>query len=215
MSRTLSGKAQHKAMNRTSYNTIATTWDSARSTWSGMEQRFVDTFLAEIVAPSPILDLGCGTGRPIGEYLLSRGYSLTGIDQAANLLQFARSRFPQARWIESRIEDLEDVAGSEQFAGIICWDALFHIERSAHAAILRTMAALLRPNGRIMLTIGGSDHPAFTDTMFGQPFFYDSHPPEIVVQIIEQIGFQIIAAEFLDKPTSGRDKGRYVIVAGV
>jgi hypothetical protein len=75
------------------------------------------------------------------------------------------------------------------------------------------MAAFLQPNGMIMVTVGGSDHPAFTDTMFDQPFFYDSHPPATVIAILEQIGFAIVRAEFLDLPTTGRDKGRYAIVA--
>jgi SAM-dependent methyltransferase len=197
-------------MNRNSYNTIAASWDAARSTFSDAEQRLVTLFLEGITVPDPILDLGCGTGRPIGEYLLRRGYALVGVDQAVDMLQFARTRFPEATWIESSIEGFQTTM---VFAGIVCWDALFHIERSFHEGILRRMAIMLRPNGTIMLTVGGSAQPAFTDTMFDQPFFYDSHPPEIVVDLLEQIGFQIIAAEFLNKPTSGRDKGRYVVVA--
>lgn len=194
-------------MNRDSYNMVAPSWDAM---FFGEEQRVVDTFLAGIIAPAAILDLGCGTGRPIGEYILNRGYELVGIDQAAGMLQLARVRFPQATWIESRIEDFHT---SAQFAGIVCWDALFHIERSAHAGILQQMASMLSPNGKIMITIGGSDHPAFTDTMFGQSFFYDSHPPELGVHLLKQLGFDIIAAEFLNLPTSERDKGRYCIVA--
>jgi len=64
-----------------------------------------------------------------------------------------------------------------------------------------------------MLTVGGSDHPAFTDSMFEQQFFYDSYPPQKVLEILGNLGFIILISEFMNKPTSGRDKGRYAIVA--
>jgi hypothetical protein len=64
-----------------------------------------------------------------------------------------------------------------------------------------------------MLTVGGSDHPAFTDWMFGEEFFYDSHPPETALAILQQVGLEPVLAEFMNLPTSGRDKGRYAIVA--
>ncbi|MBF0548091.1 MAG: class I SAM-dependent methyltransferase [Candidatus Riflebacteria bacterium] len=132
------------------------------------------------------------------------------MDQSANLLKLARTRFPNADWIESRMEDF---TSTERFAGAVCWDALFHVERSYHEGLLRKMATFLYPRGKIMLTVGGSDHPPFTDTMFDQPFYYDSHPPDKVIELLMKLGFNILTAEFLDMPTSGRDKGRYAIVA--
>ena len=47
------------------------------------------------------VDLGCGTGRPIGEYILERGFLLTGIDQSARMLELARQRLPRGQWLES------------------------------------------------------------------------------------------------------------------
>ncbi len=67
--------------------------------------------------------------------------------------------------------------------------------------------------GRLMLTVGGSEHPAFTDRMFGAEFFYDSHPPEVELKLLRDLGFETLIAEFLNVPTNGRDKGRFAIVA--
>jgi hypothetical protein len=66
--------------------------------------------------------------------------------------------------------------------------------------------------GRLMLTIGGSEHPAFTDVMFAETFFYDSHAPETTAAILTGLGCQILIDEFMNKPTAGRDKGRSVFV---
>ncbi len=196
-------------MNRHSYNQIATAWDEARGTF-GPERKYFDTFLEGIPPPASFLDLGCGTGRPIAEHLLGLGHRVTAVDQADQLLALARERFPSGRWIEARLEEFEPM---EMYAGVICWDALFHLPRKTHEAILARVAACLNPGGRLVLSVGGSEHPAFTDTMFGETFFYDSHPPEWVVEILGSLGFEMLVAEFLNPPTSGRDKGRFAIVA--
>jgi SAM-dependent methyltransferase len=196
-------------VNHYSYNQIAAAWDEARNTF-GRERKYFDAFLEGVPVPSSFLDLGCGTGRPVAEHLLSLGHRVTGVDQAEELLALARERFPQGRWIEARLEEYEP---AEKYAGVICWDALFHIPRETHERILARAAGCLDPGGRLVLSVGGSEHPAFTDTMLGETFFYDSHQPERVVEILGSLGFEMLVAEFLDLPTSGRDKGRFAIVA--
>lgn len=197
-------------VNRDSYNSIALQWDTARSKCSGLEVEYLDAFLDGLKVPSRILDLGCGTGRPIAEALLDRGHHVTGVDQAAGMLELARKRLPGGIWIESRIEDF---VSAEPFDGIVCWDALFHIERGIHEELVCRMAGMLVDGGRLMLSFGGSDHPAFTDTMYGETFFYDSHPPEVELEILRSSGFEPVVSEFTNVPDGGRDKGRYAVVA--
>jgi trans-aconitate methyltransferase len=131
------------------------------------------------------------------------------VDQSAALLAIAGARFPRAEWIESR---LEDYVPRERCAGAICWDALFHIPREHHAAILQRTAAALLPGGRLMITVGGSESPPFEDTMLGETFAYDSHPPEKALAIVKDCGLEVLVGEFMNQPTSGRDKGRYAII---
>jgi len=197
-------------MNRESYNALAPSWDTARCAFSGREREYVDALLDGLPVPSRVLDLGCGTGRPIAEHILAKGHHVTGVDHAEALLDLARTRHPSATWIKATIESF---APAEQFNAIVCWDALFHIDRSKHESLLAWFAKMLLPGGRVMLTVGGSEHPAFTDMMYGQPFFCDSHPPETVLAMLGSLGFEPVIAEFMNLPTSGRDKGRYAVVA--
>lgn len=64
-----------------------------------------------------------------------------------------------------------------------------------------------------MLTSGGSEHPAFTDSMFGEEFFYDSHPPEALRAFLGTLGLRVLREELLNAPTGGRDKGRIAVLA--
>ena len=197
-------------MNRRSYNAIAPQWDAARSSFRGRESAYLDALLEGLPAGAEVLDLGCGTGRPIAEAILARGHRVTGVDQAEALLDLARTRLPGGAWIHGTIEDF---APRRRYDAVVCWDALFHLDRSAHRPLLTRFAAWLRPGGRLMVSFGGSDHPAFTDTMFGETFFYDSHPPATVLDMLAALHFEPMVSEFVNLPTPGRDKGRYAVVA--
>lgn len=199
-------------MNRHSYNAIVKDWDAARSRLWGYEPAFLDRLLSTIELPGTILDLGCGTGRPIAEFLLQRGLQVTGVDQAEELLALARQRLPEGRWLQATMESF---VPDEIYDGAVIWDSLFHVARDQHEPILRKVIGCLRPGAKLMLTVGGSDHPAFVDTMYGNSFFYDSLTPQQTVAVIESLGAAIEHAEFINPPTSGRDKGRYGIVARV
>lgn len=197
-------------VNREAYDRIAEQWDAARRGFYGREAVYLDALLAGLPDRSHILDAGCGAGLPLAGRVIERGHRVTGVDQSAALLAYARQRFPAETWV---LCALEDYAFSEPFQAVICWDTLFHIEREKHAGLLARMAGCLPSGGRLMLTVGGSEHPAFTDTMFGVEFFYDSNPPGKTLGMLQSLGFSVVIGEYMNLPTDGRDKGRYAIVA--
>jgi cyclopropane fatty-acyl-phospholipid synthase-like methyltransferase len=197
-------------MNRTAYDSIVSDWDAARTELSAHERRLIDLVLEPAEPSSRVLDLGCGTGRPIGEYVLKRGFSLTGIDQSPQMLEVARQRLPEGQWVESALEEFAPVG---RYDAAIAWDSMFHIPRMHHMGIFRQIRGVLPLGCRFGLTVAGSEHPPFTDTMFGQRFFYDSHAPDRAIALLGEAGFVVTHSEFLNQPTSGRDKGRFAIVA--
>jgi len=203
--------AERSAQNRESYDAIAARWDDVRTRLADAERRILDLLLHGVEPGARVLDLGCGTGRPIAEHLVARGFAVTGVDQSLQMLALARARLPDASWLASRIEDFAPPAAT--FAAAIAWDSLFHVPREHHADVFARVRTSLRFGARFALTVGGSAHPAFTDTMLDHTFFYDSHPPGDASALLRTAGFTMVHAEFLSLPTTGRDKGRYAIVA--
>ena len=161
-------------MNRQSYDAIAAKWEVVRVRLSDAELRLLALLCSSAAPGSSILDLGCGTGRPIAEHLVANGFRVTGIDQSHHMLAVAQRLLPGETW---RLGTIEDYEPQERFAAAIAWDSLFHIPRAAHETIFHRVRAALPVGGRFVLTVGGSEHPAFTDWMLGRQFSYDSHPP--------------------------------------
>lgn len=197
-------------MNRRSYDAIVPDWDAVRTSLSPAETRLLAILCENLSPGSHVLDLGCGTGRPIAEHLVGRFLRVTGVDQSANMLEVARRRLSDHSWV---LSSMEEYVPAHEFAAVVAWDSLFHIPRVEHSAIFAKVRSCLPIGGRFALTVGGSDHAPFTDTMFGRRFFYDSHPPEASINLLHSERFEVLHSEFLNLPTNGRDKGRFAIVA--
>lgn len=197
-------------MNREAYNKIAHDWSAARSGFFGRERDYLDAMLSAAPQGSTILDLGCGSGRPMAEHIVSGGRRVLGVDQSEAMLAIARERLPSERWVLSRMEDYEPAV---DYRGALLWDSLFHIRRDAHEPIVRKVVQGLPLGGRFMMTVGGSAHPAFTDCMYGETFFYDSNTPEETERFVIGLGCRLVIAEYMNRPDGGRNKGRYAIVA--
>ncbi|HRI83114.1 MAG TPA: class I SAM-dependent methyltransferase [Opitutaceae bacterium] len=192
------------------YDRIAAEWAAARVTLREQDRRLLDRMIEGLPPGAEVLDLGCGTGRPNAEYLVAQGFRVTGVDQSAAMLAKARELLPGCDWMQA---ELDAVELDRNVSAVLCWDALFHLERARHQRVLTQAWQVLPPGGRLLFSTGGSAHPPFNDTMWGHEFFYDAHPPEEMVAMTEATGFRVLAAEMVDPPTGGRDKGKLAILA--
>jgi SAM-dependent methyltransferase len=186
------------------YDLIADKFLADRSC-SLREKKYLDLALAGVPPGAKVLDFGCGTGRPIGEHLAASGFSVTGVDGSARMLEHARRLLPSARLIQAR---LEEVDLPDTFAAAVVWDSLFHVDRQHHEKIYRRLARWISPGGGLLLTSGGTEDPGFTDQMHGQSFYYSSWAPETAASLLEAAGFEIIWRE-IDQPTG---RGHLVFV---
>src|ERR1051325_3517154 len=81
-------------------------------------------WLSRIPPRSRILDICCGTGFLAG-LLSSRGYTVTGIDASATMIQYARENVPAA---EFRVCDATQFRLPRNFdAAVSTFDSLNHI----------------------------------------------------------------------------------------
>jgi SAM-dependent methyltransferase len=104
---------------------------------------YLRQFLQRVAPGGAILSAGCGAGRYDG-LLLAAGHPVLGIDQSAGMLACAREHSSQARYDKI---GLQEMAFHEEFAGLICIDALEHVSPEDHLLIMRKFWEALIPGG--------------------------------------------------------------------
>jgi SAM-dependent methyltransferase len=135
---------------RAAYDAEAAGYDSTRSQ-ELFERPWLERALADVPQGAAVLDLGCGTGAPIGVFLNAQGYALTGVDFSTEMLAQFRARLPGATAI---CTDMRALDLGQQFDAIIDWGAFFHLTMEEQRAALPRIAGHLAPGGRLLLTVG-------------------------------------------------------------
>ncbi len=97
-----------------------------------------------------VLDLACGNGRWLDRF---RPATYVGLDISAAMLDEARKRYPDARFLQADMTKLPLPDGS--FDGVISmFGAMGHLPLSGQKAMVREVWRVLRPGGLAVLTNG-------------------------------------------------------------
>lgn len=192
------------------YDLIAQQWHAniRHPAYISRALNYVDRILEDLSPGARVLDLGCGTGHPVASHIVQKGFRVIGVDQSKEMLAIAKREVPEAELIHA---DMVDVELKDRFAAAVAWDSMFHVERKHHSAIYRKLADALEINGKLLLSVGGSDPDdsapgdppveGFTSEMFGHTFYYSGYEPSVARNLLEAEGFQIELWE-VDDPTS-------------
>ncbi|MEW2116732.1 class I SAM-dependent methyltransferase [Streptomyces sp. NPDC005474] len=110
-----------------------------------------DIIAAAVPAGTHILELGSGVGR-MTHALLERGFTVTAVDESAEMLERVRG----ARTIRSAIEDLDL---GEKFDVVLLASFLVHAgDVEVRRGLLRTCARHLAEGGGVLIQREGADY---------------------------------------------------------
>ena len=175
------------------------------SAWVGLrsqtlfEQSWLDRFLSVAAEGGrQILDLGCGSGQPIAEYLIANGYKITGVDGAAALTETARRHFPEHTWI---VADMRNLPSLGRFHGLIAWHSFFHLAPDDQRPMFDIFGRLCHPGAALMFT-SGTGFGEFIGTLEGQPLYHGSLDPTEYQSLLHENGFHLLE-HVEDDPTCG------------
>jgi len=112
--------------------------------------------LVDSYAPSSVLDAGCGTGRVALE-LHRRGRSVVGLDVDPAMLEAARAKGPDLRWVEGDLADHALELGRTFDLVVMAGNVLIFVEPGSEGRVLANAARWLEPGGHLLA--GYSLHP--------------------------------------------------------
>ena len=96
-----------------------------------------------------VLDAGCGTGRVAVE-LAARGFSVVGLDVDPTMLDAARAKAPELRWVEADLvsagAQLDETFDLVALAG----NVMIFVERGTEGQVVDQLTALLEPGGLLV-----------------------------------------------------------------
>lgn len=180
------------------YEKIANWMDENRSR-TLFEKPYLDKVISYLKPGAKILDLGCGTGEPIGKYFLDAGFSVTGLDGSSKMLEIAKARCPNIKFI---LADMRTFHLNEKFDCIIAWHSFFHLPKADQRKMFEKFSAHLNNHGVLLFTSGPQEGEVWSDNG-GEFLYHASLSPEEYKKVLDQNGFKVIDHKISDPKCGG------------
>jgi len=146
-------------------------------------------FTQFLVPGARILELGCGHGKPLSEYLINAGFDLHVIDSSATMIEKFRENFPDVPYQNVTIQDSDFFNTS--FDAVIAWGVLFHLSRADQEIAISKVSRTLKPAGTFLFT-AGKDQGTHESPMNDVDFRYLSLGSELYARILERNGMRLL-----------------------
>jgi SAM-dependent methyltransferase len=141
-----------------------------------------------------VADVGCGPGR-IAAHLHALGLTVFGIDLSPVMVELARREYPDLRFYEASMVDLDLADGA--LGGLVAWYSVIHTPPEQVPAVLAEFHRVLAPGGHLLLAFQAGDDP------LAEPFDHKvalayRWAPDRMAALVRQAGFEEVARMWLE-----------------
>lgn len=133
------------------FDRLAPQWDADMIRNDSVIATILDN--ARVIAGKHVLDVACGTGVLIPDYLSRNVASITGIDISPEMARIAAEKFPQDN-VTILCGDVEETVFDKKFDCIVVYNAFPHFPDPEK--LIAKLASLLAPGGTLTVAHGMS-----------------------------------------------------------
>lgn len=170
-----------------SYEKIVDWYDDAR-TKTLMESEYLNLIVSSVAAGGSVLDLGCGTGEPIAQFFINKGFKVTGVDGSKKMIELCKKRFPSERWI---VSDMREINLQQRFDVILAWHSFFHLDHNSQRKMFKRFDAHIKPGGILTFTSGKEEGEVWSDNG-GQQLYHASLSTTEYENLLKAASFKVL-----------------------
>lgn len=176
-----------------SYDEIVQWFDEAR-TKTLMESEYLNLIVNTIPSGASILDLGCGTGEPIAQFFIEKGFKIIGVDGSEKMISLCKKRFPNEKWM---VSDMRDINLNQQFDAILAWHSFFHLDQDSQRKMFKLFKAHTKPGAILAFTSGEEEGEVWSDNG-GQMLYHASLSTKEYEKLLNENSFEVLLHKIQD-----------------
>ena len=180
------------------YERHAAAWVRARDAHHFTEAQWIKRFQELLPPACAILDLGCGSGRPIARHFIKAGFEVVGVDSSPSLIESCRVAFPNQQWV---IADMRTLSLNRKFQGIVAWDSFFHLSHNDQRAMFEVFRDHAADGAALIFTTGPA-HGESPGLFEGELLYHASLSKEEYQKLLAAHGFRVLRY-VIDDPECG------------
>ena len=129
-------------------------WSFCETVPDEWTQRDVGALCTHLPLPQfrEVLDIGCGIGRVAGP-LAQLGYNVTGIDSSSEAIASASLSYPEAKFIELDLTNLDALPLAAFDSCLVMWHSFGYFSDYENTKVIRAIRRRLRSGGRAIFDL--------------------------------------------------------------
>jgi SAM-dependent methyltransferase len=141
------------------------------------------------------LDLGCGAGVPVTQWLVGRKFKVVGVDVSARQLELARLCVRGATLVQADMATLR--LPPESFDVVVSFYSIIHVPREEQAALVKHIHSWLAPGGLFLSNWAVGEWEGREDNWegWGAPMWWSHYDADTNLEMLRTAGFEIEHAE--------------------
>jgi len=141
-------------INRNAWNKIVNERRVIHPSKGDKENDLLNLFVSSVTKDGKILDLGCGTGIPIGKKLQNAGFSITGVDVSDEMIKGFQKNLPGSFSFRMPMTEIDWI---EEFDGIVSSFSLLCLPPDDFALMSKKIFNALKKGGYFLLFLNEGD----------------------------------------------------------
>ncbi|WP_435094654.1 class I SAM-dependent methyltransferase [Halorubrum sp. N11] len=196
-------------------NDVRRAWDDVAATYAarrdpdGSDAALIDDLLAGLPPDPAVLDVGCGDGA---RTLANLPAGSVGLDISRRGLDLAREAVPGAQLVHGEMSALP--FGADRFDGITAYHAVFHVDRDRHPTVYEAFARVLRPGGRLLMTLPGGRFETVRRGWMGGRMFFSAPGRDRTLAQLREAGFDEIETTTATDPLGSSTEFVFATLGG-
>ncbi len=143
-------------------------------------------------AGSKLLDVGSGPGTYTGP--LKEHYQLEACDPTEAYVAKGNLDHPDVPFTVDSLPKLEKYS-NDSFDGLLLIAVLMHLKPRDYAGAVENTWRVLKPGGRVFITIPSEKRPVLTGKRDHRGIYYNNLPPQQWIRLFEKQGFRFVPIE--------------------
>lgn len=156
--------------------------------------------------PAKIVDIGCGTGRPVVSELANAGHRVLGIDISGAMIEAAQKNVPNAQFEKKDVKDFSPQAESLD-AITVYFSMIAGVTQDEIRENIKKIYGWLKPGGIFVFATVPVAGNNLEIKWMGRPVVVSSLPAEEAVEAVKQAGFEVVKDEVSTFTPSAAEAG--------